>query len=134
VGVEVAFRFSGGSKTCVQIINNGGSTIENLVVSYGGSDVVVGNLPSGESAHAWLSGNRKGTLSLSFKQAGNPMSGFQFSEFDPRSMRRDGLKLVLQIKINEVEKYMEDDESSTPMGRLGDRFRLWLADELTLQR
>ena len=42
-------------------------------------------------------------------------------DFDPRQMRRDGLKMVLQVKPNEVKKYMEDDESSTPMGRLGDR-------------
>ena len=35
--------------------------------------------------------------------------GFLVPEFDPRGMRRDGLRLVLQIKPNEVVKFMDDE-------------------------
>ena len=134
LGIEVAVRFSSVSKTCVEIINKGDSMIENLVVSFAGSQVAVGSLPSGESTHVWLSGSQKGTLTLAFTQLGNPMSGFMVTDFDPRLMRRDGLKMVLQVKPNEVEKYMEDDESSTPVGRLGDRLRQWIAAEVALPK
>ena len=68
------------------------AVIENLVVSFPGSQVAVGSLAGGESAQVWLSGREKGTLSLSFTQAGNPMSGFQIPDFDPDEMRRDGLQ------------------------------------------
>jgi hypothetical protein len=131
LGVEIAVRFSGGSKTCVQIVNKGDTLLENLVVSFPGSEIGVGSIPPGESVHVWLSGRRKGTLTLAFKQAGNPTSGFMVDDYDPPFMRRDGLKLVLNVKPNEVEKYMEDDESSTPMGRLGNRFNEWISGELT---
>jgi hypothetical protein len=47
-------------------------------------------------------------------------------------MYRDGLKLVLQVKMNEVEKYMEDDE--TPRGGLGDWLRRWIAAELAMPK
>ena len=91
----------------------------------------MGSIPAGESVHVWLSGRRKGTLTLAFKQAGNPTSGFMVDDLIRRSMRRDGLKMVLNVKPNEVEKYMEDDESSTPLGRLGNRFNEWISGELT---
>jgi hypothetical protein len=130
LGVEIAVRFSGGSKTCVQIVNKGDTLLENLVVSFPGSEIGVGSVPPGESVHVWLSGRRKGTMTLAFKQAGNPTSGFMVDDYDPPFMRRDGLKMVLNVKPNEVEKYMEDDESSTPMGRLGNRFNEWISGEL----
>jgi hypothetical protein len=131
LGVEIAVRFSGGSKTCVQIVNKGDTLLENLVVSFPGSEIGVGSIPPGESVHVWLSGRRKGTLTLAFKQAGNPTSGFMVDDYDPPFMRRDGLKMVLNVKPNEVEKYMEDDASSTPMGRLGNRLSEWISEELT---
>ena len=59
------------------------------------------------------------------------MSGFLVDDFDPPSDARDGLKMVLNVRPNEVEKYMEDDESSTPLGRLGDRINEWISAELT---
>jgi hypothetical protein len=130
LGLELAFRWRSASKTCVEIINKGDSIMEDLVVSFEGSEVAVGPVASGATTHAWLSGRGKGTLTLAFKQKGNPMSGFLLDEFDPRQMRRDGLKMVLQVKPNEVEKYMEDDDTPTGMGGLGGRFREWVAAEL----
>jgi hypothetical protein len=130
LGTELAVRWSSASKTCVEIINKGDAVMEDLVVSFDGSQVAVGPVAPGGTAHAWLSGRGKGTLTLAFKQKGNPTSGFLLDEFDPRQMRRDGLKMVLRIKPNEVEKYMEDDDTPTGMGGLGGRVREWAAAEL----
>jgi hypothetical protein len=130
LGLEIAVRFSQSARTGIEIINAGDSLLQNLVITFEGSHVVVGDVAAGQSAHVWLSGIAKGTLTLSFTQAGNPMSGFQIADFDPRSIRRDGLKQVVQIKSNEVVKYMDDEESSTPLARLRDRIRDWVSAEL----
>jgi hypothetical protein len=131
VGVEVAVRLSHTARSGVEIANLGDAMLENLVVSFGGSQVGVGKVAPGETTRVWLSGIEKGTLSLSFTQAGNPMSGFLVPEYDPRSMRRDGLMLVLHIKPNEVMKFMEDEVTSTPLGRLRDRISDWVSAELS---
>ena len=134
LGVEVAIRWARVSKTCVEIVNKGEAVIEDLVVSLGGGQVAVGHVPPGATAHAWVSGAGKGTLTLSFKQKGNPISGFMVDDFDPRQMQRDGLKMVLEIKPNEVQRYMEDDNTTTGSGGLGGRIRDWVSAELTLPR
>ena len=58
------------------------------------------------------------------------MSGFQIADFDPRSMRRDGQRQVLTIMPNQVMKYMDDAEYSTPLGRLGGRISDWVSAKL----
>ena len=131
LGIEVAVRLTRNSRTGVEIANMGEAPIENLVVSFGGSQVGVGHVGAGDTTRVWLSGREKGTLSLSFTQSGNPMSGFLVPEFDPRSMRRDGLRLVLHIKPDEVMKFMEDEVTSTPLGRLRDRISDWVSAELS---
>jgi hypothetical protein len=130
LGIEAAVRWGRASKTCVEIVNRGDSMIEDLVVSLEGSRVAVGNVAPGATAHAWLSGRGKGTLTLAFRQLGNPMSGFMLDDFDPRQMRRDGLKMVLQVRPNEVQKYMEDDDTPTGMGGLTGQIRDWVSAEL----
>jgi len=134
LGIELVVRFSVSSRAGVQIVNEGGAVLENLIVSFPGSRVAVGNLPGGDSARVWLSGHGKGTLALSFTQAGNPMSGFQIPDFDPREMHRDGLRLVIHVRPNEVMKYMDDEESPAPISRLGDKISDWISSELTLPR
>ena len=83
-------------------------------------------------AHGPCLGQRagKGTLTLSFKQKGNPVSGFLVDDFDARQMQRDGLKMVLEIKPNEVQRYMEDDDTTTGSGGLGGRISDWISAEL----
>ena len=134
VGIEIAVRITSPSRTSVQIINAGDTPIENLVVIYGGSRVAVGTVPTGEKTQVGLTGWRKGTLSLEFTQQGNPMSGFQIANFDPRAMHRDGLRQVLTITPNQVMKYMDDDSDTSPLGRLGGRISDWVSAELELPR
>ncbi len=131
LGIEVAVRLSGNSRTGVEIANLGDTMLENLVVSFGGSQVGVGNVAPGDTAHVWLSGTAKGTLSLSFTQAGNPLSGFLVPEFDPLSMRRDGVRMVLQIKPNDVRRFMDDEVASSPLSRLRDRIGDWFSAEFS---
>ena len=132
--IELVVRFVQPSLTSLQIVNGGATPIDNLVVSYGNSRVGVGTIPAGESANVRLSGSSKGTVTLSFTQAGNPMAGFQIADFDPRAMRRDGLKQVLHVMPNQVMKYMDEETSTTPLGRLGGRITDWLSAELDITR
>ena len=39
------------------------------------------------------------------------MKGFKVEEFDPAELRRDGSRLVLVVKSNQVERYVEEDEN-----------------------
>ncbi len=48
------------------------------------------------------------------------MKGFQVQEFDPTENLRNGLKLVLVVKDNQVERFMEDDDATTPAKNLLD--------------
>jgi hypothetical protein len=130
LAVEIVVRFAVSSRASLQIVNDGDAVIENLIVSFPGSQVAVGHLGAGDSAQVWLSGNEKGTLALSFNQKGNPMQGFQVQDFDPRELRRDGFRLVLRVRPNEVTKYMDDEVSSTPVGQLGDKISDWVNWEL----
>jgi hypothetical protein len=124
LGIEIAVRWSGATKTRVDIVNKGDSVMEDLVVSLEESQVAVGTVAPGATTRVWLSGKGKAALTLAFKQAGNPVSGFIVDDFDPRLMRRDGLKMVLEVRPNEVQKNTEEDESAT--GSRGPRD--WLLD------
>jgi hypothetical protein len=134
VGLEVAVWWAQSGRNRVKIINSGLTPIQNLVVSYAGTKVSLGGLEPGETGYAYLSGREKGTLDLAFTQAGNPMAGFQITDYDPRVLRRDGLEQVLDIKVNQVTKYMDDAGASSAMGRLYERLRDWVADEFDSAR
>jgi hypothetical protein len=127
VGAEVTVRHWVAPKSCVQITNKGDGAIEDLVVSYAGTQVAVGRLPAGQSTQVWLSAGPKGLLCLDFKQKGNGLAGFQVPDFDPAEIRRDGLKLVLIVKPNEVERFMDDDPLAD-RETLEDRIRRWIRD------
>jgi hypothetical protein len=129
LGAEVAVRqWVVAPKTCVQITNRGDAAMEDLVVSYAGSQVAVGRLPVGQSTHVWLSAGPKGLLRLDFKQKGNALTGFQIPDFDPAQIRRDGFKLVLVVKSNEIERFMDDDPLAD-RETLEDRVRRWIRND-----
>jgi hypothetical protein len=134
VGLEVAVRIAQTGRSRVQIINAGATPIENLVVSYAGTRIRLGSLPPGATGYAYLSGQEKGTLDLAFTQAGNPLTGFQVADYDPRALGRDGLEQVLEVKSDMVTKYLDDAGSITPLSRLLDRIRDWIHGELDQAR
>ena len=130
VGAEVTFRQWEAPKTCVQIINQGDGTMEDLVVDYAGSKLMVGRLAEGQSTHVWLTAGPKGPLRLEFRQKRNPMAGFEVADFDPVQCLRDGFKLVLLVKTNEVQRFMDDDEFRKNQESLGDRIQRWIRSEI----
>jgi hypothetical protein len=129
LGAEVAIRQWMSPKSCVQIINQGDGAMEDVIVTYAGSQVRVGRLPAGQSTHVWLSAGPKGLLRLDFKQKGNALMGFQVPDYDPVQNRRDGFKLVLLVKSNEIQRFM-DDEPMADRETLEDRVRRWLRAEM----
>ena len=99
--------------------------MDDLVLSYGDTKVRVGRLGAGPVDQCLVHRRRKGTLSLEFNQKGNPMKGFQVQDFDPTENLANGLRLVLVVKDNRVERFMEDDESTTPLKSLMERISGW---------
>jgi hypothetical protein len=130
VGVELTLRRWTASKVCVQIINQGDSAMDDLVVDYAGTKITLGRLTVGQSTQTWLSAGPKGPLRLDFRQKSNGMRGFQVPDFDPAQNLEDGFKLVLIVKTNEIVRFMEDDDSQKAQNNWGDRIRQWMSAEL----
>ncbi len=118
IGAELLVRPWNSSKGCVQVDNQGDAAMEDLILSYGETKVRVGGLGTGRSTNVWFTADGKDTLSLEFNQKGNPMKGFQVQDFDPAENLANGLKLVLVVKNNRIERFMEDDQSTTPLKSL----------------
>jgi hypothetical protein len=129
VGAEITFRRWQSPKACVQIINNGDGAMEDVVVEYDGTKVLVGRLPMDASTHIWVTAGPKGLLKLDFRQKGNALKGFQVVDFDPMQNLRDSFKQVLVIKSNQFERFVEDDEFQTNKETLVDRLRQWMSSE-----
>ncbi len=126
VGAELAVRRWQSGNCCVQIVNEGAGPLDDLRVSYAGTGVTLGHVAVGQSTKAWFTPAGRGTLSLEFKQTNNALAGFQIQEFDPIENVHNGNKLVLVIKSNRVEQFMEDDEDTTSVQNVFDRIREWL--------
>jgi hypothetical protein len=99
--------------------------MDDLVVSYGGAKVALGTLKAGKSTAVWFTAADKGTLNLAFHQKGNPMEGFQVAEFDPAENLKSGLKMVLIVRANRVERFLDDDESTTALKSMKESVGSW---------
>ncbi len=62
------------------------------------------------------------------------MKGFQVAEFDPTDNIRNGFKLVLELKNNRVERFMDDDPTRTPFKTLMDNVMAWFESEVAVPR
>lgn len=119
VGVEIAAWRSRASSAVVLVVNEGDATIENLEVEFGEARYPLGNVPAGQSVRVRLSEDGRGTLSLSFTQARNPMTGFLVEGVDVGQLSAEDLKLVLRIQNNLVIRNIEDgDAPPSPLGGL----------------
>jgi hypothetical protein len=118
------------SKGCVQIVNQGDAPIEELVLSYAGTKVRLGHVAAGESSRAWFTAGNLGPLQLEFKQKGSPLTGFQVADYDPASNIRDGLKLVLFVRNDMVERAVDDDDTVKARETLMERWWNWFLPEL----
>jgi hypothetical protein len=127
VGAEVAFRQWVAPKACVQIVNQGDGAMDDLSVSYADTKITAGRLGVGQSTQVWLTAGPKGLLRLDFRQKGNALGGFQVPDFDPNQNIQDGFKLVLVVKTNEVQRFVEDDDSRKDAETLGERIKRWIS-------
>jgi hypothetical protein len=126
---EISVRPWKASRGCVQIVNQGDEAIEDLVLSYAGTKVRVGYLAAGKSAQAYFTAGKLGILNLDFKQKGNPLTGFQVDDYDPARNLEDGLKLVLYVKQDRVERAVDDDDTAKARETLIQRVKDWLLPE-----
>jgi hypothetical protein len=122
------------SKGCVQIVNQGDASLEDLVLSYSGTRVNLGYVPAGESRQAYFTAGKLGPLKLEFKQKGSPLAGFEVADYDPANNLRDGLKLVLFIKKDQVERAVDDDDTAKARENLIERVKIWFFPELKPSR
>jgi hypothetical protein len=130
LGLEWAFRFGGSATGCALVENGGVQPMEGLVGSYAGTRASLGTLAPGEKTKIWFSGAGRGVLSFEFTQKDNPMTGFKVDDFNPTELRRDGSRLVLVVRGNQVERYVEEEESIKSAPRMLDRLMEWIRDEL----
>jgi hypothetical protein len=133
VGIELTVRPWDSHKGCVQIQNDGNTPIDDLIVSYADTSVTVGTVSAGQSVNVWFTAAGKGTLTLEFKQEGNPLKGFAVEDFDPDDNARNGVKLALIVKNNEVVRFMEDDQSQSPFWNLVQTVKDWFLTDTTLR-
>jgi hypothetical protein len=126
LGAEIAVRQWKAPRACVQIINQGEGPMDDLLASYSGTEVPVGRLVVGQSTHIWLTAGPKGSLRLDFRQKGNALKGFQVPDFEPSQMIQDGFKLVLVVKSNEIQRFVEDADAQAGTETLGDRIKQWI--------
>ncbi|MGP0066509.1 MAG: hypothetical protein ACLQGP_23335 [Isosphaeraceae bacterium] len=129
VGAEITLRHWQSPKACVQIINKGTATMEDVVVHYNGTTVPLGNIAMDASSMVWVTAGPKGILKLDFQQKGNALKGFQVVDFDPMQNIRDSFKLVLLVKPKQIERFVEDDEFQKSKESLLERFRQWMRTE-----
>jgi hypothetical protein len=135
IGAELFVRPWNSSKGCVQVVNQGDGPMEDLILSYGETKVRVAGLAAGQSTNAWFTARGKGTLSLDFNQKGNPMKGFQVEDFNPADNLANDFKLVLIVKSDRVERFMDDDHSpTTPLKSLVENVTGWFYPEPPPQR
>ena len=103
--------------------------MDDVVIQYNGTTVPVGQLPMDTSTHIWVTAGPKGLLRIDFRQKGNALRGFQVVDFDPMQNLRDSFKLVLLIKTNEIQRFVEDDEFRKDKETLVDRIKQWMSSE-----
>jgi hypothetical protein len=130
VGLEWAFRMGASATGCALIENGGVQPIEGLVAMYAGTKASLGTLDPGAKTKVWFSGAGRGVLSFQFTQRDNPMLGFKVEDFDPAELRRDGARMVLAIKYNEVVRYIEEEETIKSSPRMFERLVDWIKEEL----
>jgi hypothetical protein len=127
-GLEWASRYWGSQTTSAQIVNEGTEPMHEVFASYADTRISLGTLAAGDKSKVWFSAAGRRALKLEFTQKGNPLTGFNVPDFDPMEHRRDGSRLVLVVKNNQVERFVEEDDSVKSPPRLLDRLMEWIRD------
>jgi len=110
--VELALDLRRGPTATVEIENAGTMPIEDLAVIWRGDRQAVGRVEPGSSARARVSGQGTGPLLLRFRQQGNALGSFEIADFSPARLSGEGLRQVLKLSQNEVERSVDEAEPS----------------------
>ncbi|MGE3821677.1 MAG: hypothetical protein AB7I30_19875 [Isosphaeraceae bacterium] len=129
--VEVGLNLWMGTRAAVEVWNDGSEPVEDLVVTLGSDRVEVPRLAAGDATVVRLGGSGHRTLVLRFRQRGNALGTFELPGFDPAQVRSDGMKQVIRLRPNEIERYLDDDDvPATPAGRLAKLAKQGFEDSL----
>jgi hypothetical protein len=134
VGLEFAVWMNRETRGAVEVVNDGDATLKDLVIHFGETHIVVGDVKAGGTARVWLDGGRKGTVTLEFTQVRNPLTGFFLDGVDPGQLNEEQLKMVIHVRPNEVTREVADAEADpSPLSRLGQRIVDHIRAELSLR-
>ena len=117
IGSEVALELYYRGEALVVVENLGVEPVEGLTVINGTERVEFGKISAGGQAKIYLGGTGENTLRFEFRQRGNALTNYQLPGFDASQMYREGYKLRVRLRPNEVERFQEDSEPATPLGR-----------------
>jgi hypothetical protein len=130
VAIEVTVRQWERPKGCVQITNEGQGIMEDVVVFYHDTQLSVGRILKGQSAQVWLTAGPVGPLRLEYRQKSSAMQGFQIADFDPAQNAKDGFKQVLVIGNNQIQRFVEDDDTRKDERSVGEKIIDWFKSEM----
>ncbi len=118
IAAEVGLNVLKPSEVLVKIVNGGQEPLLNVEITVGAESSFVDRIDP-QQAHVFLlSSYGKTPLALKFNQLNNPLSDFVVPEFDARKLSQEGSVLVLEVRPNEVARYVEPDERPGALGRL----------------
>jgi hypothetical protein len=134
VAIEVFVRRWERPKAALQIINQGGGIMEELVVSYADTRMPVGTLLKGQSVHLSITAGPVGPLRLDYRQKSNALQGLEIPDYDPAQNIKDGFKQVIVVGINQVQRYAEEDDTLKDRKSLGEAIIEWFRSDLELAK
>ncbi len=129
-GLELALRYWGAPAVSALVVNEGTEPMQDVFASYGNTPLSLGSLAPGQKTKVWFSAAGRRPLNLEFIQKGNPLKGFKVEDFDPLEHRTSATRLVMVVKNNQVEQYVEEDDSVKSPPRMLDRLMDWISEQL----
>lgn len=126
VVAEVYLRQWEQPRATLQIINEAGGLMEDLVVAYGDTRMPVGTFAQGQSVTLSMTAGPLGPLRLEFHQKSNAIRSLEIPDYDPAQNVQDGYKQVLVIGNNQIQRYAEDDDTANARQSLGQTIKEWL--------
>ncbi|WP_165068090.1 hypothetical protein [Paludisphaera rhizosphaerae] len=109
IGLEVGVRLLRRPRVAIVLVNETGSTARNVRAVYGLVKSPLGDVSPGGSSLVRLENGPEEDVTLSFEQTANPVPGIVVGGPELEQARRDGLRMVLTLKPNEVIRYLEED-------------------------
>lgn len=113
---ELSFKWASAPRATVEIVNEGSTPIEDLIMTCGDSRTAVPTISPGATARVFLTSAGTHTLKIRFRQQGNALGVYEMPGFDVGLLVSGRFKQVLRVKTNEVERFQDDDDATTPAG------------------